>query len=341
MTGTEVATTNGGRMIAVGASILDDTARFEHAWRIAGVFSASQLVPAHLRGKREDCLIALHMAQRLDEDPLIIMQNIVVISGKPGWLTQYMIARANRSGIFRGRITWSAKGSGETLLVTAKATLADTGETVDASADMKMAKAEGWTKNPKYQSMAEHMLRYRSATMLIRLYCPEVMLGMQTSDELEDMRAAGQMRDITPPHEALPTDADAFERAAAGVQEPPPPSEDDLEAFRNKSSTHWDLTPSRPVDPDPQAQPAADPLDIPPEMDRRETRSPVEWAKSAETLKANLHNCRSIEAYRTLTKSQMWINTLSAMNAAGVTDRANEVAEAQEAKRLELEQADG
>ena len=91
----------------------------------------------------------------------------------------------------------------------------------------------------------------------------------------------------------------------------------------------------------PQAQPAESAGPIPEGLDRRDHRSPVEWAKSAETLKANLRQCGSIEAYRTLTKSQMWINTLSAMNAAGATDRAVEVAEAQEAKRLELEQADG
>lgn len=158
---------------------------FAQLQRVATMFAASQLVPGHLRGKVADCAIAVYLAHRLNEDPLVVMQNIVIISGKAGWLTQYMIARANRSGSFKGRINWRSKGIGDALVVTAYATLADTGEEVSADTSMVMAKAEGWTSNKKYQSMPEHMLKWRSATMLIRLYCPDVMLGMPVIEEIE------------------------------------------------------------------------------------------------------------------------------------------------------------
>ena len=36
--------------------------------------------------------------------------------------------------------------------------------------------------------MPEQMLRYRSATWLIRLHCPEVLLGMQASEEIQDVQ---------------------------------------------------------------------------------------------------------------------------------------------------------
>jgi hypothetical protein len=204
-----------------GGGMLTDASRFEFGQRVANLFAASQLVPAHLRGKPQDCFIALHMAERLNEDPLIVMQNIYIVSGKAGWSAQYMIGRANRSGVFRGRITWKTEGTGDALKVTACATLAETGEVVEASASMAMAKAEGWVSNKKYQSMPEHMLRFRSATMLIRLYAPEVMLGIPTADEVEDEAAAGRgMRDVTPPAAATAPAAagprDAFEAAAAG-----------------------------------------------------------------------------------------------------------------------------
>jgi len=58
---------------------------------------------------------------------------------------------------------------------------------------MEMAKKEGWTKNAKYQSIPEQMLRYRSAAFLIRLYCPEVMIGVPAQVELEL-----EARDVTP-----------------------------------------------------------------------------------------------------------------------------------------------
>jgi hypothetical protein len=196
---------------------LADAERFEFGQRAAKLFADSQLIPAALRGKPSDCFIGLHMAERMNEDPLTVLQNIVIIKGNAGWKAQYMIARANASGIFTGRIKWRVTGSGDSLSVVAYATMADTGEEVQSPAvDMKMAKAEGWTVNVKYQSMPEVMLRYRSAAFLVRFNCPEVMLGMQTGEELEDMRYAGTLEDAGDGTFALPADADPFERAAAG-----------------------------------------------------------------------------------------------------------------------------
>ncbi len=187
------------------ADMLSDPAQFELAQRWANAFAASQLVPGHLRGKPADCLIGLMMAKQIGDNPLTVLQNIYIVGGKAGWSATYMIARANQSGVFRGRITWDEEGAGQDLTVTAKATLAETGEEIRIAASMQMAKAEGWTKNQKYQTMPAHMLRWRSATMLVRLYCPEVMLGMATADELEDVSAAA-----APARAAMVTTLDAF-----------------------------------------------------------------------------------------------------------------------------------
>ena len=64
------------------------------------------------------------------------------------------------------------------------------GELMEATVTSEMAIAEKWTTNPKYRSMAEHMLRWRAAAFLIRLYMPEVMMGMQSIEEIEDVTAA-------------------------------------------------------------------------------------------------------------------------------------------------------
>ncbi len=166
-----------------GYAIMKDKAR---------LFAMSPLIPESLRGNNYDvavanCLIALELASVMNEAPLVVMQNIHIVKGKAGFAAQYMIARANSSGVFKGRIGWRIKGQGESLSVTAYATLADTGEEVSFTADMAMAKAEGWTSNPKYRTMPELMLRYRSATFLVRLYAPDVMLGYHTSEEYEDI----------------------------------------------------------------------------------------------------------------------------------------------------------
>jgi len=197
---------------AHGGDMLTDTSQFELAQRWANAFANSQLVPAHLRGKPADCLIAIMMAKELGDNPLMVMQNIYVVSGKAGWSATYMIGRANASGVFKGRITWETTGEKMNMAVKAKAVLADTLETVSATATMQMATAEGWTKNAKYSTMPEHMLRWRAATMLIRLYCPEVMLGMNTADEIE----VDPQPQIAPPR-TVAASLDAFAEPPAEV----------------------------------------------------------------------------------------------------------------------------
>jgi hypothetical protein len=60
-----------------------------------------------------------------------------------------------------------------------------------------MVKAEGWdiargeSKMPsKWTTLPDIMGRYRSAMFLGRLYCPEVLLGLPTDDELHDVAGA-------------------------------------------------------------------------------------------------------------------------------------------------------
>lgn len=182
-------------------SLLMDVQKFDHLQRVGKLLAMSPLFPEHLRKGGLEAAIAngalvLNMANRLNEDPLTVAQNIFFVGGRPGWNTTYMIAKANQSGVFRDPIDWDLKGKGESLSVTAFGILARTGKRVEVTLDWDTAKKEGWTKNPKYQSIPEQMFRYRSAAFLIRLYCPEVMIGLPA--QIEQELQTGEMRDITP-----------------------------------------------------------------------------------------------------------------------------------------------
>lgn len=177
------------------ATVSAEAERFSLMQRQARMFAMSPLIPEALRkGSPEmamaNCYIAMSIADRMGEDRMTVMQNIHIIHGTAGFKSSYMIARANASGKFSEEIDWEETNEGGNLKVTAFATLAKTGRRVEMSVDMAMAKAEGWTSNKKYTTMPKVMLRYRSAAFLIRLYAPEVMLGHQTADELEDVRYA-------------------------------------------------------------------------------------------------------------------------------------------------------
>lgn len=197
--------------------------------RQARMFAMSPLVPQHLRNGTPEqamanCYIAMTIADRMGEDRMTVMQNIHIVHGTAGFKAQYMIARANSSGVFRDGIDWEISGEGQGLSVTAFATLAKTGKRVEITCSMAMAKAEGWTKNSKYQTMPEVMLRYRSATFLVRMYAPQVMLGYQTVEEVQDTAIA-----ILPePTERPALTAALIEEAASndeGQAEPETPAE--------------------------------------------------------------------------------------------------------------------
>ena len=175
-----------------------------HLFSLAQKFSESSLVPDHFKGKPNDVFLALQIAQSQHRDPFAVLQNLYMVHGKPGWSAQYLIGLANQSGKFRTPIMFRTKGSGDTLAVTAYAVHDASGEEVSQTISMKMAKAEGWSsRNKKYQTMPEQMLSYRAATFLVRLYAPEVTLGIQTRDEIIDITQDVIIHDANPKNDAL------------------------------------------------------------------------------------------------------------------------------------------
>ena len=159
-------------------------------WDFATAMAKANIIPKHFQNQPANIFVALDMSQRLGVGVMEIMQNTYVVQGKPGFSASWSIGMANKSGVFKGPIHFEEKGTGDGLAVTAYAIVRETGERVEFTASMAMAKAEGWTKNPKYKTMGAYMLRLRAATLLIRTTCPEVLLGMQTTEEVQDVQAA-------------------------------------------------------------------------------------------------------------------------------------------------------
>lgn len=188
--------------IVVQSTSSDMFTVMEKAYKFAEIMSKSDIVPAHYRGKAENTFIAVQSAYRMNLDPMMVMQNTFVVSGKLGMSSAFAISLANSSGRLNGGITYDIEGVGENLRVTAKATLQSSGKEISYSIGMKEARAEGWTKNPKYSTLPELMLRYRAATLLIRTHMPEVLNGMHMVEELEDIKQAQDIdtpeKDVTP-----------------------------------------------------------------------------------------------------------------------------------------------
>jgi hypothetical protein len=160
-------------------------AQFEHAQRIAKVLSSSDLVPTTYKNNVANTLVALEMANRMGASPLMVMQNLHIIHGRPSWGSSFIIASLNSCGRFS-----TLRFVGDSNKCKAVATDKQTGEVLEGpTVSLEMAKAEGWlTKTgSKWITMPELMLKYRAAAFFGRLYAPEVLMGMQTSEEIVDI----------------------------------------------------------------------------------------------------------------------------------------------------------
>ena len=178
------------------SSIYKNIDSFEFAQRQAKSLCESNLVPISYQGQKglPNCLVALEMSKRMNLSPLTVMQNLNIIHGRPTWSAQFISSQIMGCGRFEN-FDYLVKGEGETLEVQCIAKRVEDQKIVKGTAvSMRMARLEGWTKNSKYTSMPELMLRNRAATFFGRQYIPDLLLGVQTSEEVVDI----QPLDVTP-----------------------------------------------------------------------------------------------------------------------------------------------
>lgn len=170
-------------------NVWQDKAAFEQTARVAKMLSSSKLVPASYQGNPQDCFIAVEMAARMNVSPIMIMQNLYVVKGKPSWAGQACMAMINACGKFKNvRHVYTGQKGTDNRGCYVVAERVSTGETVEGTeVSVAMAKAEGWTTNPKWKNMTEQMLAYRAASFFARVYCPEALMGLQTVEEVQDV----------------------------------------------------------------------------------------------------------------------------------------------------------
>lgn len=169
---------------------LTDSQSFELAQRVAKCFSMSSLVPKDYQNNLPNCVIALNMATRMGADPLMVIQNLVVVHGRPTWSAQFLIATFNKCGRFSPlRYEFVGDQGSDDWGCMAKSTELATGEVLTGTlVTIAMAKKEGWfgKNGSKWQTMPQQMLMYRAASWFVRAYAPEIAMGLQTADEMRD-----------------------------------------------------------------------------------------------------------------------------------------------------------
>lgn len=162
--------------------------------RVANMFASSSIVPQRFQNNVANCAIALEMAQRLGASPLMVMQNLYVVHGTPGWAAKFLIACFNQCGRFTSiRYAFQGTPGKDDWGCRAWAIEKETGERLEGPLiTIQLAKDEGWYKRDgsKWKTIPEQMLRYRSGAWFINTVAPEISMGLKTEDEIGDIYEA-------------------------------------------------------------------------------------------------------------------------------------------------------
>jgi hypothetical protein len=174
-------------------SVFSGIRAFEDAQRIAKALASSTLIPPQFQGQNgfANCLVALEIAGRMNISPFLCMQHLHIIHGRPSWSSAFIIAMVNGCGRFTP-LRFEISGEGESLACYAVATDIKTQQELKGpTITMLMAKKEGWStkSGSKWATMPDLMIRYRAAAFWGRLFAGDLLVGLQTQEEVIDVES--------------------------------------------------------------------------------------------------------------------------------------------------------
>lgn len=225
-----------------------DPVQFETMQRVCRMFALSDLVPDIYRATMKpipantdekvvtmiqaenqtsltkamaNCMIAVDYAMRVGASPMMVMQNVAIIYGRPAPSSKFLIATVNTCGRFnplqyrfaekgmlgmvdytdyvwdnatRSKRAVAKQFDGKKVMdieCVAFTTAKGSDKVLESSpVSVRLAIQEGWyTKNgSKWQTMTRQMLMYRAASFWSSAYAPEISMGMKTVEELQDIQ---------------------------------------------------------------------------------------------------------------------------------------------------------
>lgn len=170
------------------SNVWENKDSFNQLLRVANMLSQTSIIPQSYQGKPQDCFVAIEMANRMGVSPMVVMQNMYVVKGKPSWAGQACTMLINSCGKFKDvkHIYTGEKGKPNRGCYVTATRISDGSQVDGVEVTMQMAQSEGWTSNSKWRNMPELMLAYRASAFFARVYCPEAMMGVQTAEEVYD-----------------------------------------------------------------------------------------------------------------------------------------------------------
>lgn len=179
---------------------LMDTSRFEHCYRIAGAMARASLIPKHLKGDsfeqtQANCFLVVNQSLRWGFDPFAVAPETYEVGGKLGFSGKLVAAVINTRGNLMKNLAFTFNdGKGDALEVTVSGHISgeDAPRTVTVSVAQARTENKMWTKDPHQK------LIYTGATKWARRHMPEVVLGVMTEDDADQIKEEARFIAATP-----------------------------------------------------------------------------------------------------------------------------------------------
>lgn len=169
--------------------LLLDNDSFNKMVRIAEMMSSGKTtVPKHLQGNLGDCMAVVTQAMQWGMNPFAVAQKTHIVNGALGYEAQLVNAVLEATGAVRNHANYEYRGAGNDLecrvsFILAKDTTLTWNEWYRVG-DVKVKNSPLWGTNPKQQ------LGYLQVKNWARQYAPGAILGIRTSDELQEIADA-------------------------------------------------------------------------------------------------------------------------------------------------------
>lgn len=165
----------------------NDTAQMKFQFKLANNLAQGNSIPERFKGRAGDILVAMDIAIRSNQPLAMILNNMYSVYGQIGWSGQYAIMAINNCHKFTPlKFVFNRE---KTACYAQATRLSDNEVLTSEVISIDLAKKEGWydKKGSKWQVYPQQMMRYRTASFFARAYCPEVLYGYQTQDEIQDI----------------------------------------------------------------------------------------------------------------------------------------------------------
>lgn len=214
----------------ISSMILNDEGVFNRINQMAQMMSNSKSIPTHLQGDHGACFSVVTQSMRWGMDPFAVAQKMHVVKGNVGYEAQLINAVINSNAPVTGRFQYDFFGPWENILGKYEVCKNAEGKTYQKSnttreeehgcgvkiwatfigedkprelilfmAQCTVRNSTLWATDPKQQ------LCYMAQKKWARLFCPDVILGVYTPDEMPSQMPEKNISDIASDEPVAPS----------------------------------------------------------------------------------------------------------------------------------------